>query len=184
MNHGGFTNYFSLNATSGVSYANFAFEIGVISNQNSKETRGFQIAGIANTTGTNAFERLLPKEIDRLQREGFEANLSGVQFSGMSNLVLNNVFGWQATGGFNIAKGALFGFQLAGVSNTVSRYSFGVQLAGIYNVSAESMDGVQVSGLFNITTGGLFGVQISSFNRAGFIQGKNSFGNEDRKSVV
>jgi hypothetical protein len=183
MNHGGFTNYFSINLTSGISYSNFAFELGLISNQNVKETRGLQLAGLVNTTGTNAFERLLPKEIERLQREGFEANLSGAQFSGLANIVLNNVFGWQTTGGINLAKGALFGFQLSGISNTVYRYSFGVQVAGVYNVSVESMDGVQVAGLFNITTGGLFGVQIAAFNHAGFIQGKNSFGNDDPTGV-
>lgn len=179
MNHGGFTNYFSFNATSGISYSNLAFELGLISNQNTKETRGFQLAGIVNTTGTNAFERLLPKEIERLKREGFEANLSGAQFSGIANVVLNNVFGWQSTGGINLAKGALIGLQVAGVSNTVYRYSFGVQLAGVYNVSVESMDGVQLSGLFNLTTGGLFGVQVAPFNRAGFIQGKNSFESDE-----
>lgn len=183
MNHGGFTNYFSLNVTSGVSYASFAFELAGISNLNVKETRGLQIAGLVNSTGTNAFERLLPKEIERMIREGFEANLSGAQFSGVANIVLNNVFGWQTTGGVNLAKGALFGFQLAGISNTVYKYSFGVQLAGLYNVSVQSMDGVQMAGLFNVTTGGLYGAQIALFNRAGYMQGKNSFGNDDPTGV-
>jgi hypothetical protein len=116
-------------------------------------------------------------------REGFEANLSGAQFSGVANIVLNNVFGWQTTGGVNLAKGALFGFQLAGISNTVYKYSFGVQLAGLYNVSVQSMDGFQVSGLFNITTGGLYGGQIALFNRAGYMQGKNSFDNDQPTGV-
>lgn len=183
MNHGGVTNYFSFNTTSGISYSNLAFELGLVSNQNSKETRGLQVAGMVNTTGTNAFERLLPKEIERLKREGFEANLSGAQFSGLANVVLNNVFGWQTTGGINLAKGALIGLQIAGISNTVYRYSFGVQVAGLYNVSVESMDGVQLAGLFNLTTGGLFGVQIAPFNRAGFMQGKNSFATDDPTGV-
>jgi hypothetical protein len=134
---------------------------------------------VANVTGGNAFIRMFPKEIDRKKREGFEANLAGAQFSGVTNIVLNNVYGWQATGGVNIATGALHGFQLSGISNTVYRWTFGLQLAGLYNVSRESMDGVQVSSLFNITEGGLFGVQVSLLNKAGFLNGINSFDSDD-----
>jgi hypothetical protein len=183
MHSEGYSNYFSLNLTSGVSYANYLLEIASVSNLNTADTRGIQLAGIANVTGGNAFARMLPKEIDRKYREGFEANLSGAQFSGVVNLVLNHVYGWQATGGVNIAKGALHGFQLAGISNTVYRWTFGLQLAGLYNVSRESMDGVQVSSLFNITEGGLFGMQISLLNRAGFMNGINSFDNDDPTGV-
>lgn len=183
MHSEGFNNYFSLNLTSGVSSENYLLEVGTFSNLNVVNTRGVQIAGIANVTGGNAFARMLPKEIDRKKREGFEANLSGAQFSGIVNLVLNNAYGWQATGGVNVAKGALHGFQLSGISNTVYRWTFGLQLAGLYNVSRESMDGVQISSLFNITEGGLFGVQLSLVNRAGFMNGLNSFDNDDPTGV-
>nr|AIA10726.1 unknown Function [uncultured bacterium]AIA10891.1 unknown Function [uncultured bacterium] len=158
-------------------------EIGGISNLNVLETHGLQFAGVANITGGNAYAGLQWKEIDKKKREGFEANLSGAQFSGLANIVLNNVFGWQASGGINLSKGALQGFQLAGISNTVYKYSFAVQLAGIYNVSVESMDGVQTSGLFNITKGGLYGLQLSAFNRAGHTEGINSFENSDTWGV-
>jgi hypothetical protein len=183
MHSEGYNNYFSLNLTSGVSSENHILEIATFSNLNVLETRGLQIAGIANVTGGNAFSRMLPKEIERKKREGFEANLSGAQFSGVVNLVLNNVFGWQATGGVNVAKGALHGFQLSGISNTVYRWTFGLQVAGLYNVSRESMDGVQIAGLFNVTEGGLFGVQTSLVNRAGFINGINSFDSNDPTGV-
>ncbi|HEY0652134.1 MAG TPA: hypothetical protein VGD65_03360 [Chryseosolibacter sp.] len=183
MNSEGFNNYISFNLTSGVSSETYLLEIGTFSNLNVLGTRGLQVAGIANVTGGNAFARMLPKEIDRRKREGFEANLSGAQFSGVVNLVLNNVFGWQATGGVNIAKGALHGFQLSGISNTVYRWTFGVQLAGLYNVSRESMDGVQVAGLFNVTEGGLYGAQLSLVNRAGFMNGINSFDSDDPTGV-
>lgn len=179
MHPGGYTNYFSINLTSGYSSANLLLEVGGISNLNEDETRGLQFAGVANLTGANAFAGMQWKETDKKKREGFEANLSGAQFSGLANVVLNNVFGWQATGGVNVAKGALQGFQLAGISNTVYKYSFAVQLAGVYNVSVESMDGIQLSGLFNITEGGLYGAQISIFNKAGFMEGINSFENGD-----
>jgi hypothetical protein len=179
MHPGGYSNYFSVNLTSGYSSANYLFELGVISNLNERETRGLQIGGLANLTGANAFAGLQWKEADKKKREGFEANLSGAQFSGMANIVLNNVFGWQATGGVNIAKGALQGFQLSGISNTVYKYSFAVQLAGVYNVSVESIDGVQLAGLFNITEGGLHGAQIGLWNKAGFMEGVNSFVNKN-----
>lgn len=183
MHPGGYTNYFSLNLTSGYSSANLLLEIGGISNLNVNETRGLQFAGIANLTGSNAFAGMQWKEIESKNREGFEANLSGAQFSALANVVLNNVFGWQATGGVNVAKGALQGFQIAGISNTVYKYSFAVQLAGIYNVSVESMDGFQFAGLFNITEGGLYGAQVSVFNKAGFIEGINSFENADPTAI-
>lgn len=175
LHPGGFKNYFSVNLSSGYSSANYLLELGLISNLNEAETRGLQIAGVANLTGANAFSRMYPKEIEKKKKEGFEANLSGLQFSGLTNVVLNNVFGGQFTGGFNVAKGSLQGVQLSGLSNTVSKFSFGIQFAGIYNISVESMDGVQLAGLFNVTTGGLYGAQISMFNKAGFIEGINSF---------
>jgi hypothetical protein len=183
LHPGGYANYFSLNLTSGYSSANHLFEAGLISNLNENRTRGLQFAGIANVTGGNSFAGMQLKEIDKTIREGFEANLSGAQFSGVANIVLNNVFGWQTTGGVNVVRGALMGLQLAGISNTVLKYSFGVQLAGLYNVSAESMDGVQVAGLFNITEGGLYGVQVGMINKTGFTRGINSFANNDPTGI-
>lgn len=183
LHPGGFSNYISINLTSGYSSANYLFEVGVISNLNETGTRGLQFAGIANLTGGNSFSGMQAKEIDRKIREGFEANLSGAQFAGITNIVLNNVFGWQTAGGVNLVKGALMGFQVAGISNTVMKYSFGVQIAGAYNISAQSIDGVQIATLFNITEGGLFGVQLSLLNKAGYTEGINSFNNNDPTGV-
>ena len=179
MHPGGYHNYFSLNLTGGYSASTYLLEAGVLSNFNTEETRGLQIAGLANLTGANAFAGMQRQERAEKTRKGFEANLSGLQISGLSNVVLNNVFGGQVTGGINVAKGALQGLQVGGLSNIVYKYSFGVQLAGLANVSYESMDGIQVSSIANYTRGGLFGTQIGSFNRAGFIEGKNSYENDD-----
>ena len=68
------------------------------------------------------------------------------------------------------------GAQLAGISNVVNQYSFGLQLAGLWNSSVQSMDGTQIAGLMNYTSGELHGVQISAFNKAGYIEGRNSTG--------
>src|SRR5690606_22564477 len=142
------------------------FEIGLVSNLNELETRGLQFAGIANLTGANSFAGLLPKEIDKLKREGFEPNLTGIQTSGLTNIVLNNVFGAQFTGGINMAGGALQGLQIAGIANMVTKYTFGVQLAGLWNISIASMDGLQMSALYNMTQNELYGVQVGLWNNA------------------
>jgi hypothetical protein len=172
---GGFKNYISLNLTSGYSSANSLLEIGIVSNLNETETRGLQFAGIANFTGANVFAGFQQKELEKRLREGFEANLSGAQFSGLTNFVLNNIFGAQISGGINTARGAMQGFQLAGIGNSIHKYSFGVQFAGLYNVSAESMDGIQMSSFANFTKGELYGLQLSLINYAGIIEGKNSY---------
>jgi hypothetical protein len=179
LHPGGYTNYFSFNLTSGYSAANYVLEVGLVSNLNEVETRGLQLSGLANLTGANSFAGLLPREIDKMRREGFEPNLTGIQVSGITNVVLNNVFGAQFTGGINLAGGALQGIQIGGVANMVTRYTFGIQLAGLWNISVGSMDGLQLSSLYNITKNELFGIQMGLWNRAGLIQGKNSYENND-----
>ena len=176
LHPGGFRNVVSVNLTSGYSKSTLLFELAGISNLNTDETQGLQIAGLVNLTGANAFSRLTEKESDKKVRTGFEANLTGMQISGLTNIVMTNVFGGQLTGGVNISKGALMGVQLAVVSNIVTKYSFGLQLAGLWNSSVQSMDGTQIAGLMNYTSGELHGVQISAFNKAGYIEGKNSTG--------
>lgn len=180
---GGYTNLISLHLTSGYSASNRLLEIAGISNLNTQGTSGIQIATLSNFTGSNAFAGLEYDEQTQLMRQGFEANLIGAQISGLTNAVLTNVFGWQATGGFNVAKGALFGFQLAGMANIVHKYSFGLQFAGISNVSYQSMDGVQLASISNYTHGGLYGLQVGAFNKADFMEGKNSFQNDGPSGV-
>lgn len=176
---GGYTNAIALHLTSGYAAANRLLEIAGISNFNITGTRGLQIAGLVNLTGGNAFAGMQPKEQDMKVKSGFEANLTGIQFSGITNHVLNNVFGVQVSGGVNVTRGALLGFQVGGLMNVVYNYSFGVQLAGLASVSYASMDGVQLSTLLNYTHGGLYGLQIGCYNRAGFMEGKNSYENHD-----
>lgn len=183
LHPGGFRNVISLNLTSGYSKETLLFELAGISNLNTDGTRGLQFAGLINITGANAFSGMTDKEAIKKVNTGFEANLTGLQFSGLTNVVITNVFGGQFTGITNISKGALMGVQLAGVSNVVYKYSFGLQLAGLWNSSIQSMDGTQVSGLMNYTSGDLHGVQISVINRAGYIEGKNSIG-ESKESAL
>lgn len=92
LHPGGFTNDFSINLTSGYSKANRVFELAGISNLNTNATRGLQLAGLANLTGANAFSGIKEREIDKMIRTGFEANLTGAQISGLTNAVLTNVF--------------------------------------------------------------------------------------------
>ncbi len=179
LHPGSFSNYFSFNLTSGYSAQNLFFELGTFSNLNTSGTRGIQLAGLANLTGANAFAGLSKKEVDQKLKTGFNSHLAGAQFSGLTNIVLDEIFGMQVTGGVNLGKNALFGFQLAGVANIIYQYSFGVQVAGLWNVSVASMDGVQLSGLMNYTKGGLYGVQMGPINKAWYTEGKNSFENKN-----
>ena len=183
LHPGGFTNYFSLNLSSGYSKSNMVLEIAGISNLNEEKTRGLQISGLVNLTGANAFAGMDEKEKALKIKSGFEANMNGLQISGISNVVINNVFGGQISGGVNLSKGALIGTQIAGVSNVVYKYSFGFQMAGLWNSSVQSMDGVQFAGGMNYTSGELYGVQIAAFNRAGYIEGKNSMPNDKPTGV-
>lgn len=183
LHPGGFTNVFSVNLTSGYSKATLFLEVGVISNLNEEKTRGLQLAGLANLTGANAFAGLTEKEIREKIISGFEANLTGLQLSGLTNVVINNTFGGQLTGGVNISKGAMLGVQVAGLINQVNKYIFGVQVAGLSNVAMQSVDGVQLAGLSNYTDGELFGVQIGTYNRARNMEGVNSYDNNDPTGV-
>lgn len=174
-----FKNYFSLNLTSGYSSESLLFEIAGISNLNETHTRGLQVAGIFNLTGGNAFSKMSEVEKGKKIRSGFEANLDGLQISGLSNIVINNINGGQISGGLNLSKGALSGVQISGLANVVQKYSFGLQISGLYNSSVQSMDGVQIAGLLNFTSGELYGAQIGAINRAGYIEGKHSINNDD-----
>ena len=179
MHPGGYHNYFSLNLTAGYAGSTRLLGLALISNADEESTSGLQIAGLANLTGVNAFAGMQRKEREEKVRKGFEANLAGIQLSGLSNVVLNNVFGGQLTGGVNISRGALQGLQVGGLANLVYKYTFGIQLAGLWNISFESMDGVQISSVANYTKGGLFGFQVGAYNRAGYIEGKNSYESDD-----
>lgn len=176
---GSYSNQFSFNLTSGYSSKTLAFEIAGISNLNTNGTRGLQIAGLANITGGNAFGGLSKKEVDQKLKNGFNSHLAGVQLSGLTNIVVDEVFGMQLTGGINFGKNTMFGTQVAGISNIVYKFSFGVQLAGLTNVSVASMDGVQIATLANRTEGGLYGFQLGAFNHAGSTEGINSFENKN-----
>jgi hypothetical protein len=171
---GEFINTFSVNLLAGYSAGNQLIEIGGLSNFNQQHVFGLQIGGIANVLGGNRFVSLSREEKLKLKKEKTEANLQGVQLSGLTNIVDGNVFGWQTTGGVNLVKKSLQGVQLGGISNLVSTFTFGIQLAGVSNASIESVDGMQLAGLYNYTEGELHGIQVSAFNQAGEIEGKRS----------
>ncbi|MEP2771585.1 MAG: hypothetical protein ABJH05_05525 [Fulvivirga sp.] len=174
LHPGSFNNYISINLTSGYSLSSLFFELSTFSNLNTNNTQGLQIAGLVNITGGNAFAGLNEKEIKEKILSGFSPNLTGIQLSGISNIVLGNIIGSQITGGLNLGKGALIGFQSAGIGNIVYKYGLGVQLAGLFNVSMQAFDGLQVATISNYTKGNMAGVQIAALNQAGDIFGVNS----------
>ncbi len=175
LHPGGYINGFSLNLTSGYSAANHVLEVSGISNLHTEYAKGLQIAGLFNLTGGNAFAGMKPKEVKKKVNSGFEANLEGLQISGMANVVITNAFGGQITAGANYVKGGVFGLQLAGLANVVGKYGFGVQLAGLYNSVVGSYDGIQLASLFNYTGARLQGLQLGGVNKVKTIEGPKSF---------
>lgn len=172
LHPGSFNNYLSINLSSGYSASNILFELGLVSNLNVNRTKGLQIAGLSNITGGNAYGGLTREEIEKKKMNGLSPYLSGVQFSGLTNMVLGDVYGMQASGGLNINRGCMLGFQVAGIANVVNKYALGVQFSGLLNIVKTSFGGVQLAGFSNYISGEMGGCQISIFNLAGGIHGE------------
>ncbi len=171
---GNFVNKYSINLFGGLSGGNRIFEVGLITNLNTKSSTGIQLAGLANIIGANAFLNLSPGEETILIKEGFESNSIGVRIAGFLNYVRNHSSGIELAGAFNLVGDNFKGFQLSGIGNTVGGYSEGFQLAALYNTSRLSLAGFQVSMLFNTTNGLLAGGQIGMVNRAGLVGGRKT----------
>jgi len=88
-------------------------------------------------------------------------DMTGLQVSGLANLVGGHTRGVQFSGGINHSMRSLEGLQLAGIGNTVWDTLSGWQVAGGINVVKRGMTGTQVSGLGNVSLGDLDGVQVS-----------------------
>jgi len=174
IHSGWYINKYSLNLFSGFSAANRYLEISLISSLNTQYATGIQLAGIANVVGSNTFLNMTRGEERAEIREGFESNMTGIQFAGLLNVVRDNMSGWQMTGGVNFVNRGHRGWQLAGLSNMVGSYNIGVQMAGIYNVALKSSSGIQMAIFSNLTNGEMQGLQLSLLNKAWRISGKQS----------
>lgn len=174
LHSGWYVNKYSLNILSGFSAANRYFELSVISSLNTQYATGIQLAGIANVIGSNTFLNMTVGEEREQIKEGFESNMTGIQFAGLLNIVRDNMDGWQVTGGINFVNRGIRGWQVAGIANMVGSYNLGVQMAGIYNVALKSSSGIQLALFSNITNGQMQGLQVSLLNKAWTIKGKGS----------
>ena len=169
-----YINSCSFSIFSSIGAANRYFQFAGISTLNIQYATGIQLAGIANIVGGNSFINMTIGEEREQMREGFESNMTGVQFAGLINLVRNNMSGIQLTGGINFVHDDTKSFQLAGISNMVGRNFQGIQVAGLYNVALESSSGIQLALLSNLSNGTMQGVQISALNKAWRINGHHS----------
>jgi hypothetical protein len=88
-------------------------------------------------------------------------DMTGLQVSGLANLVGGHTRGVQLSGGINHSMRSLEGLQFAGFGNTVWDTLSGWQVAGGINVVKRGMSGTQVSGLGNVSLDDLDGVQVS-----------------------
>lgn len=172
---GSYFNKYSLNLFGGLSAGNRVLEVGLITNSSLKTTTGFQVAGLANIVGANAFINLtLSEERTLINEEDYEVDRTGVQVAGFLNYVLNHASGIQVSGSLNVVGNSFKGLQLAGIGNSAGGTTVGLQLAGVYNLSKESVGGFQISSLFNYTDAQLSGMQLGLMNKARSIKGNKS----------
>ena len=175
LHSGWYFNNFSINIFSGVSAGSRYFELAGISNLSLRYSSGFQIAGMANVVGSNAFINLTQREErDLIGKDEFISYFEGFQVAGVINYVRSDVEGSQITAGFNISEGTMIGLQVGGLGNTVYRHLSGVQIAGLYNIANRSVSGFQMAILANSTKGPLYGTQIALLNRNTKMVGKRS----------
>lgn len=173
--HGGwYINKYSFNLFSGLAAANRYFQLSGISSLNLQFVTGIQIAGIANVVGSNTFINMTIGEEREQMREGFESNMTGIQFAGLINLIRDNLSGWQTSGGINFVHRDARALQLAGISNMVGGNFTGIQVSGLYNVALKSSNGIQIAAISNLSNGNMQGLQISMINKAWTINGPNS----------
>ncbi len=163
----------SLNLFSGYLHSLHGIEISGISSLAVVQTRGIQFSGLFNTTGTNSFAEKDSQEVRQMQKNGYSADLIGLQVSGLINSVRGNATGAQITLGANSSR-SLIGVQIAGLVNQTDRYLLGGQLALLSNISKGSSSGFQVTLLLNSTKDDLEGAQLGLINIASTIDGKNS----------
>lgn len=157
-----YSNYFSLNAISGISKSEKAFTVAGFSNIILEDARGFQVAGFSNHIGGSSY--------------GFKAagfmnvshNTTGFLSAGFANFSRGNVQGMQSAGFMNMTRD-LTGFQAAGFINITDDVK-GMQAAGFMNL-ADSVKGSQYAGYINIA-GDIEGVQVAGFmNKAKKVNG-------------
>lgn len=94
---------------------------------------------------------------------GVSKGLDGVEFSGLGNVVIEDVKGFQMAGFFNIAGGNVRAVQMAGFTNISKGNVKGAQLAGFLNYGTGSAHSGSLAGFANIRNGDLRGSQFSGF---------------------
>lgn len=145
---------FSFNLLGGITGRTTGFELGSCFNMNAYSSRGVQIAGAFNMTGTAGAYR---EESNNVQIAGaFNYTKAGnsFQLAGAGNM--GNNTSAQIAGALNISQSAKV--QLAGAANATQ--IGGVQIAGAANIAQESA--LQIAGALNITGKG--GLQIGVVN--------------------
>jgi hypothetical protein len=139
-----------INLLAGSSSSSLAFEIGGLSNFESRNVNGFQAAGLSNMV---------------------LGDVNGFQTAGLFNYSGATARWVQLAGLANVATGTE-GAQIAGLGNLALGSSDGAQVAGLFNWSQEGANGAQVAGAVNWVGGTITGAQIAgAFNWAGTISG-------------
>ena len=177
INGGEYFNHVSLNLLSSYAAGTLGFSGSLFSNFNLHNSQGLQISSITNIVGGNRFVGMTKSEIKKLHREErsmFEADFSGLQLTGVANIVTGNQYGVQIAGIFNKTGNCQSGVQIAGIWNFVHDHSTGIQLSGLMNLTILTHRGLQFSPLFNYAGQGMHGMQLGLMNKCGILQGRKS----------
>jgi len=141
------------------------FELGGLANLRTQESKGVQIAGLANYVRGSSW----------IQVGGLanwtRGRVSGGQISGITSWGGGGVSGFQVGGIFNGSGGSLGGVQMAGIANFVPEDANGLQIGGIANHAGGRVRGVQLASLYNGAAQGVSGVQVSVVNYGAEVDG-------------
>ncbi len=137
----------SLNLLFGQTGATESFEAGGFLNINRYYSKGAQLSGFINLTGT---------------KQTKDHHSSGFQGAGFINVNNTKFKGAQVAGFINTANHSLSGAQVAGFINYSTNSLSAVQVAGFVNVASKGLDNAQVAGFVNYAPK-IEGAQVAGF---------------------
>ena len=127
-----------------------------------QQTRSFQFSFVTpvGTNGLQSWNTTNRFSINLLA--GYAAGVNGVEFSGLTSVLKNNMRGAQFAGLGNVVLGETKGAQFSGLFNIGLKETQAWQFAGFSNVTTATAKGLQVAGFGNYAKGGKI-TQLSGF---------------------
>jgi hypothetical protein len=129
-----------------------------------QKTRSFQFSFITpvGTNGLQSWNTTNRFSINLLA--GYAAGVNGVEFSGLTSVLKNNMRGAQFAGLGNVVLGETKGAQFSGLFNIGLKETQAWQFAGFMNMNLQKASGVQCGGFTNIVASEFSGGQFAGFS--------------------